>query len=107
MQNVETKEAFEEAIQSERVVVMFSADWCPDCRVIEPALPSIEADYPEVEFVHADRDQLLDICREYDIFGIPSFVGFKNGKEIDRFADKNRKSEEEVTAFLDRYLSKG
>lgn len=106
MEKVETKTAFQEAIQGERVVVLFSADWCPDCRVIEPVLPTIEADYPEVQFVHADRDQLPEVCQEYDIFGIPSFVGFKNGEEIDRFADKNRKTEEEITAFLDRYLSR-
>ncbi|MBM7631875.1 thioredoxin family protein [Geomicrobium sediminis] len=106
MKKVENKQAFEEAIQAERVVVMFSADWCPDCHFIDPAMPRIEADYPEIDFIHADRDALIDVCQQYDIFGIPSFVGFKNGEEIDRFVDKKRKTEEEVTSFIDRYLEK-
>ncbi|WP_307190073.1 thioredoxin family protein [Geomicrobium sp. JCM 19038] len=38
MKKVENKQAFEEAIQAERVVVMFSADWCPDCHFIDPAM---------------------------------------------------------------------
>ncbi|WP_307190074.1 thioredoxin family protein [Geomicrobium sp. JCM 19038] len=66
----------------------------------------IEADYPEIDFIHADRDALIDVCQQYDIFGIPSFVGFKNGEEVDRFVDKKRKTEEEVTSFIDRYLEK-
>ncbi|MBB6448114.1 thiol-disulfide isomerase/thioredoxin [Geomicrobium halophilum] len=106
MKNIENQETFEQAIQGDRVVVMFSADWCPDCRVIEPVLPRIEADYPEVEFLYADRDQFIDVCKQYDIFGIPSFIGFKDGEEIERFADRNRKTEEEITEFLDRYLAK-
>ncbi|GAK02860.1 thioredoxin [Geomicrobium sp. JCM 19037] len=106
MRKVDQKETFEQAIQGERVIVMFSADWCPDCHVIEPALPRIEADYPEIDFIHADRDALIDVCQQYDIFGIPSFIGFKHGKEVDRFVDKNRKTEEEVTNFIDGYLEK-
>ena len=79
---------------------MFSADWCPDCRVIEPILPRIEADYPEYTFVYVDRDEFIDLCGDLDIFGIPSFIGFSEGKETGRFVSKDRKSQIEIEDFI-------
>ncbi len=79
---------------------MFSADWCPDCRVIEPILPRLEADYPEYTFMEVDRDQFIDLCGELDIFGIPSFIAFHNGKEAGRFVSKDRKTLEEIEDFI-------
>nr|WP_225941949.1 thioredoxin family protein [Sporosarcina limicola] len=85
----------------ERTIFMFSADWCPDCRVIEPILPRIEADYPEYNFLYVDRDEFIDLCGELDIFGIPSFIAFHNGVEAGRFVSKDRKSQEEIEKFID------
>ncbi len=101
MQKLSSEEQFKELKQGEGTVFLFSADWCPDCRVIEPWLPGIEADYPEYEFVYVDRDQFIDVCAEHDIFGIPSFIVYSNGEETGRFVSKDRKTREEITAFLD------
>ncbi|UOQ46118.1 thioredoxin family protein [Halobacillus salinarum] len=79
---------------------LFSAEWCPDCRFIEPFVPSIEEQFQNWTFVYVDRDQFIHICAEYDIFGIPSFLAFKNGDEAGRFVSKNRKSKEEIEAFI-------
>lgn len=101
MEKLQSQEQFEELKQGERTVFLFSADWCPDCRVIDPLLPGIEVDYPEYEFVYVDRDQFIDICAEHDIFGIPSFLVYSEGVEKGRFVSKDRKMREEITAFLD------
>ncbi|MGN7410227.1 MULTISPECIES: thioredoxin family protein [unclassified Sporosarcina] len=101
MEKLQSQEQFEELKQGERTVFLFSADWCPDCRVIDPLLPGIEVDYPEYEFVYVDRDQFIDICAEHDIFGIPSFLVYSEGVEKGRFVSKDRKTREEITAFLD------
>ena len=101
MEKLQSAEQFEVLKQGERTVFLFSADWCPDCRVIDPLLPGIEADYPEYEFVYVDRDQFIDICAEHDIFGIPSFLVYSHGEEKGRFVSKDRKTREEITAFLD------
>ncbi|AQQ52777.1 thioredoxin family protein [Planococcus lenghuensis] len=82
-------------------VVLFTAGWCPDCRVIEPVLPEIEAAYPQYEFAEADRDRFIDLCGDLGIFGIPSFIAFKDGVELGRFVSKDRKTREEIEAFLD------
>lgn len=100
MENLQSIEQFEQLKQEERIVFMFSADWCPDCKVIEPVMPIIEADYPEYQFIHVDRDAFLDLCSELDVFGIPSFVAFDHGNEIGRFVSKDRKTQEEIEQFL-------
>ncbi|MFB5663923.1 thioredoxin family protein [Alteribacillus sp. HJP-4] len=106
MKSITERGNFEKAIEQDKAVVMFSADWCPDCRVIEPALPEIEEQYNGFQFFHADRDELIEVCQEYGIFGIPSFLAFQNGKEVNRFVSKSRKSPEEVKQFLDEALAK-
>lgn len=106
MEHLESKEQYEKAIKDGLVIVMFSADWCPDCRVLEPVLPRIEADYPEFTYYYADRDKLIDLCGELDIFGIPSFIAYKDGKETERFVSKNRKTQEEIESFLQSALEK-
>ncbi|MDG5787043.1 thioredoxin family protein [Evansella sp. AB-P1] len=100
MKDLETKEQFDEVIQSNGTVFMFSAGWCPDCVVIEPHLKEIEKAFSHFEFYKVNRDNFIDLCQELDIFGIPSFVVYKNGEEVHRFVSKNRKSKEEIIAFL-------
>lgn len=84
----------------EKTVFLFTADWCPDCQVIYPALPEIEAENPDYRFVQVDRDQYLDLAREWDIFGIPSLVVRDKGQELARLVNKNRKTKAEINDFL-------
>ncbi|NEU29981.1 thioredoxin family protein [bacterium LRH843] len=102
MNQIESIEQFREVSQNETAVFLFSADWCPDCRVIEPILPRIEADFPSFSFYYVDRDKFIDLCAELEIFGIPSFLAYSSGKEIDRFVSKDRKTQEEIEAFLSK-----
>ncbi|MFP3359564.1 thioredoxin family protein, partial [Planococcus sp. SIMBA_143] len=80
MKKFEKHEEYLEAIKEGKSVLLFSADWCPDCRVIEPFLPELEKEYSEMDFYYVDRDDHIKLCQEMDIFGIPSFVAFKDGE---------------------------
>ncbi len=99
-QEIKTVEAFNEAIQKQKVVILFTANWCPDCWVIKPFMPQIEEAYADFTFYMVNRDELMDICVEHDVFGIPSFIVFNEGKELGRFVSKERKSRGEIEAFL-------
>lgn len=83
-----------------RYILFFTADWCPDCNFIKPAMPEIIKEFPEFTFIKVDRDDNIDLCKDLDVFGIPSFVAFSNGKEIGRLVNKDRKSKEEVENFI-------
>lgn len=87
--------------EKETCVLFFTADWCPDCQFIYPAMPEIEATFPEWNFVRVDRDYFMEVAQKWDIFGIPSFVVVKNGEEIGRFVDKNRKTKTQIIEFLE------
>jgi len=100
LKNLESKEQFKQLRDQGKVIFMFSANWCGDCRFIEPVLPEIEAKFTEYTFIHVDRDEYIELCQELDIFGIPSFVAFENGLELGRFVSKDRKTQEEIEGFI-------
>lgn len=100
MEKLQSIEQFDKLKQEARVIFLFSADWCPDCRIIEPVLPEIEAKFSEYTFVYVDRDDFIDLCGDLDIFGIPSFLAFNEGEETGRFVSKNRKTKEEIENFI-------
>ena len=101
MKTLQTTEEFNELKNKEKVIFMFSAGWCPDCRVIEPVLPEIEEKYPEYTFMEVDRDNFIEICQDDDIYGIPSFLAFSEGDEVGRFVSKDRKTKDEIIQFID------
>lgn len=81
-------------------VLVFSANWCPDCRFIEPFMPALIKRYSDYQFYYINRDEWMQVCVEFNVMGIPSFVALRNGEEIGRFVSKNRKTEAEIDTFL-------
>ncbi|KKB39343.1 thioredoxin family protein [Bacillus thermotolerans] len=100
MKKLSSIDEFQQLKVSNKHIFLFSADWCPDCRVIEPVLPEIEEAFPEFTFVYVDRDEFIGLCAELNIFGIPSFIAYENGTEIGRFVSKDRKTKEEIEQFI-------
>lgn len=104
MIQLESVEQFNELIR-DKCIVMFTANWCGDCRFIEPHLPEIANAHPDYPFVLVDRDKFIDICQKYDIMGIPSFIVFENNEVKGTFISKLRKTKEEILAFLDQTIN--
>jgi thiol-disulfide isomerase/thioredoxin len=100
MQKLESMEQFQSLKQEENVIFMFSAEWCGDCRFIDPFLPEIMEENNDFSFYYVDRDKFIDLCIESDIFGIPSFVAFNKGEETGRFVNKDRKTKEQINEFV-------
>ncbi|SUO88992.1 thioredoxin family protein [Streptococcus uberis] len=86
----------------EKIVLFFTADWCPDCQFIYPVMTEIEAENADFTFVRVNRDNFMEVAQEWNIFGIPSFVVLENGKEIGRLVNKLRKTKAEINDFLAR-----
>lgn len=100
MKKLTSIEEYKQIIQGENTIFMFSADWCPDCRVIEPILPEVEKENSTYMFYYVDRDEFIDLCSELNVFGIPSFVAFHQGEEVGRFVNKERKTQEQIQDFI-------
>lgn len=106
MDNISSAADFREAIQAPGLTVaVFKADWCGDCKYIDPFMPEVEQNYAgRIRLVEVDVDAIGDVSQEQNIMGIPSFVAYAGGQELVRFVNKLRKSREEIEHFLDRAL---
>ncbi|CAM4108491.1 thioredoxin [Streptococcus penaeicida] len=87
----------------EKVLLFFTADWCPDCQFIYPVMPDIEAENPQFTFVRVNRDDFMEVAQEWNVFGIPSFIFLEKGQEVGRFVSKLRKTKSEINQFLADY----
>ncbi|WP_327059487.1 MULTISPECIES: thioredoxin family protein [Lactobacillus] len=94
------KDKLDSITKNGRVVLEFSAGWCPDCRFLDPFMPEIEKDFADSKFYQIDRDGSIDLAKEMNIMGIPSFVVYQDGQEIGRLVNKDRKTKDEVESFL-------
>lgn len=104
MDKITSPAEFQVAIQSPRLTVaVFKADWCVDCKFINPFMPEVEQNYADrLTLVEVDVDAVGNVSQEQNILGIPSFVAYTDGRELVRFVSKLRKSREEIENFLGR-----
>lgn len=100
MKKLESIEEFNTLKNNQPTIFMFTAGWCPDCRVIDPIIPDVEKKFGAYTFVSVDRDDFIDLCGDLDIYGIPSFIAFSDGRELGRFVSRDRKTQDEIESFI-------
>jgi thioredoxin 1 len=67
------------------VALDFHADWCGPCKAIAPMYQKAADTYsiPGVfVFAKVNVDQAQDIAREYGVSAMPTFMFFKEGKQV-------------------------
>lgn len=65
------------------VLVDFGAVWCPPCKKMAPVLDSLVANHgSKFNLVKIDGGQQTAICTELKVNGFPTFIIYKNGKEV-------------------------
>lgn len=102
MKKINTLEEFYEIAESDQTSVFyFYTTWCPDCFRSKLYMPKLVSEYSDLNFYAVNRDGLLDLSSYLRIFGIPSFLIFKEGVEVGRFVSKQGKSYVEVKEFID------
>lgn len=67
------------------LLVDFWAPWCAPCRVTKPVLEKLAREFSEdVEFLAVNGDESQDVLRSLNIYGIPTVVTYRDGKEVAR-----------------------
>jgi thioredoxin 1 len=82
--SIESHDAFQaQILESEKpVVVKLQAAWCGACQEMEPVFKKLSTQMPEITFAVLDIDQVGEIAKKYSITGVPTFLLFKDGKEV-------------------------
>lgn len=79
-----TDDTFDETLAASGVPVLvdFTAEWCPPCRVMEPVLNGLAADLAgRLAVARVDVDHSPGLVRRYRILSMPTFVLFVDGAE--------------------------
>lgn len=97
--SIHTLADYQQAIMN-RCIILVTATWCPDCVFIKPFIGDVAKENPGFKYYQIDRDEMIDLCKEMDVMGIPSFVAYDKGKEIGRFVSKLRKTRGEIEDFI-------
>jgi len=100
-----TDDTFEaEVLQSDKPVLTdFWAEWCMPCRMIEPILEEIAAEYADqLKVARINVDSNRELAAKFGIMSIPTLILFKNGQPVERLvgAMPKRSLLEKITPHL-------
>ena len=67
------------------VLVDFTAEWCPPCKMIAPIVHQLAEEWNgKVKVVKLDTDQNPNLMMQYGVMGIPTLILFKSGQPAER-----------------------
>ena len=67
------------------VLVDFTAEWCPPCKMIAPIVHQLAEEWTgKVKVVKLDTDQNPNLMMQYGVMGIPTLILFKSGQPAER-----------------------
>ena len=79
------KNFFETINGSKPVLVDFWATWCGPCQFMLPIFDKLAKKYAEkVMFARLNVDDSQSVAMKFDVYAIPTFIMFMNGKAVDR-----------------------
>lgn len=81
-------------------ILVFSADWCPDCIILKQYIDEVVAENGQWEFIYINTEKHLDIANEYNILGIPSFVALIDGEVVDTLISKEAKPKQLINMWI-------
>jgi thioredoxin 1 len=77
---------FDEVVNANKpVLVDFWATWCGPCQFMLPIFDKLAKKYGEkVSFGRLNVDDNQGVAMRFDVYAIPTFIIFMNGKAVDR-----------------------
>lgn len=85
------------------VLIDFWGSWCIPCKQMEPIIKKLKEEFQELEVFQVNVNQNPAIANQYHIMGVPSFVLFRDGKELDRMV--GAQTADQLKKFLEDNLT--
>ena len=68
---------------SKPVLVDFSAEWCPPCKMLGPVVERLSLEFADqLEVFGVDVDENPGLSQKFNISGVPTMIFFRDGKEV-------------------------
>jgi thioredoxin 1 len=106
---IEIKHVSEDTFQNEvleacqPVVVDFTAVWCGPCKMLDPVVKELAADWEGKAIVlKLDVDSNANIAMQYQVMGVPTLMLFVNGEPKERLTgyQPKKKIEKKFSVFI-------
>ena len=86
MEMVITENNFEEEVLKSEIPVLvdFYADWCGPCKMMAPIVKELADKFAgKCKVGKCNIDENLKVAQNYRVMSIPTFIVYKNGKDVD------------------------
>jgi thioredoxin 1 len=88
--SINSQEQFLNTLKSNQwVIVDFYADWCGPCKRFAPTFETLSSEISNVHFCKVNSDHLDNVCSQFNVTALPTFVLIHNGKEVGRESGAN------------------
>ena len=102
MEKIEFKELNNKIEMDNNLLIVFSSEWCGQCKMTKLLIEKVKSDYPNLVFVEINvDDNNLWENEKLNIKSIPTFVGYKNKEQS--FNTPGYQTEENLREILNTF----
>jgi len=82
-----TSDSFQKEVVDHKglVLVDFYADWCGPCKMTAPIIDELSNEVKDVKFVKINVDENPQLATSHQVFSIPTFIMYRDGKVVSQF----------------------
>ncbi len=99
-----TQDTFTQEVEQATVPVVIDvyANWCGPCRAMKPIFVELSEENSSVKFVKINADNAKELISQLKVTGLPTFIFFKDGKEVGRHVGSIQKDDlqKEITKIF-------
>jgi thioredoxin-like negative regulator of GroEL len=78
-------------------VLYFTAEWCNPCQRVRPIAEELDRE-GVIKFQFIDADDNVELCKQFEIKAIPTFILIEDGKEVRRI--NGAKTKQQLEDFI-------